>query len=283
MGERRTVGVRQFAVAGLTPWYRTRARGAMRPGYLVVGTKRGGSSALAAWVTRHPQVAAGRAGKGTHYFDVNHGRGEAWFRSQFAPATGPFRITGEASPYYMFHPCAPGRIKTELPEARLIVVLREPVARAWSHFRRETDTGHEQLSFVDALAAEDARLAGEHERLLREPGYESYAHRHHSYRARGHYADQLQTLYALFPTHQVLVLQSEALFAAPNEQLDRVWSFLGVDPVHLDGLEAVKAGVFEGAPGQGELEALRRYYEPLNEQLYALPGVDFVWPAPVAS
>lgn len=274
---------RRLSHAVMTPVRALDARGRMTPSYLVVGTKRGGSSALAEWITRHPQVAPSRAGKGSHYFDVNHWRGEAWFRSRFEKPRPEWRITGEASPYYMFHPLAPARMRETLPEARLIVVLREPVARAWSHFRRETDTGFETLTFPEALAAEDSRLEGELERLRTDPTHESYAHRHHTYRTRGHYAEQLRVLHEQFGPEQVLVVQSEAMFADPNRELERVWAFLGVDPVRLDDLRPVKPSAHEAEASPAVVEQLHRYYRPLNEELYRMPGVDFQWPAGVTS
>lgn len=277
------MGLSRLGHRAMAPVHAISARGAMDPSYLVAGTKRGGSSALASWIALHPQVAPCRAGKGTHYFDVNYARGRNWFRSRFEKPLPPWRVTGEASPYYMFHPLAPTRIRAELPAAQLIVVLREPVARAWSQYCRETDTGYEHLSFTEALAAEPQRLAGEEQRLVADPGYESFAHRHHSYRARGRYAEQLAVLHALFGPERVLVLQSEALFADPNRELERVWSFIRVDQVRLEGLDRVKPSVHEGTPSPAELEDLSRYYAPLNDQLYDMPGVDFVWPTVMAS
>ncbi|HET7475022.1 MAG TPA: sulfotransferase [Dermatophilaceae bacterium] len=255
----------------------------MRPSYLVVGAKRGGSTALAAWMSRHPQVAPCRSGKGTHYFDVNYGRGRSWFLSRFEKPHGAWRVTGEASPYYMFHPLAPTRIKETLPDVRLIVALREPAARAWSQFRRETDTGYEHLGFLEALAAEEQRLVGEVERMLSDPTYESDAHRHHSYRARGRYAEQLQLLHDLFGPDRVLVLQSEAIFDHPNAELAKVWDFLGLDRVELKGLAAMKPSLSEQEPPAGALDELRSYYAPLNQQLYSMPGVDFRWTGAEAS
>ena len=251
----------------------------MVPGYLVVGTKRGGSTSAYHWIAQHPEVAPCRMRKGTHYFDVNHSRGWRWYLSGFPRADGVWRITGEASPYYMFHPWSARWIADELPDVRLIVVLRDPVARAWSQHQYELARGTETLPFEAALESEEARVAGEEERMMADPSYVSAAHRYHTYLRRGHYADQLERLYALFAPEQVLVLQSEALFEDPHGQLDRVWSFLGLSSVRLDGLRAMKTGSYEAMPA-GSVEHLQQYYRDHNERLYALPGIDFRWSSP---
>ena len=248
----------------------------MLPGFLVVGTKRGGSSSLYDWIVKHPNVAPCLTRKGTHYFDVNHGRGFNWYRSAFEKPAPRWQITGEASPYYMYHPLAAERIARELPGAALIVALRDPVARAWSHYQYEVARGREQLPFDAALAREAERLDGEEERMRRDPGYESFAHRHHSYLHRGHYAEQLEALYALFPPERVLVLQSEALFGNPQRQLATVWAFLDLPQVRLEGLEPLKAGRYDAMP-PATSRWLEHYYEPHNERLYALQGIDFRW------
>jgi Sulfotransferase domain len=256
----------------------SRGRG-MEPGFLVVGTKRGGSTSMYHWIAQHPEVAPCKTQKGTHYFDVNHGRGRHWYLSGFERPAPPWRITGEASPYYMFHPRSPGWIAEELPDVRLIAVLRDPVSRAWSHHQYEVARGSEQLPFEEALDREDERLEGEEERLANDPTYESFAHRHHTYLRRGHYAQQLQRLYELFPREHVLVLQSEALFADPHAELDRVWDFLGLSRVRLDGLRPMKAGRYDAMP-PGSAERLRAYYAPHNERLRALLHSDFGWDSP---
>src|SRR5215207_413890 len=91
----------------------------MLPTFLVVGAKRAGTSSLYRYLTAHPEVRPCVSGKGTHYFDVSFGRGWRWYRSSF-PLAVRGGITGEASPYYMFHPLAPSRIAAALPDARLI-------------------------------------------------------------------------------------------------------------------------------------------------------------------
>src|SRR6266540_2331415 len=131
----------------------------MLPGFLVIGTKRGGSTSLYEYLIRHPDVAGCLLTKGSHYFDVNFGRGWSWFRAAFPLAGGRRTIAGEASPYYMFHPLAPQRIAAALPEVRLIAVLRDPVERAWSHYRYERHRGYEDLPF-ELLGAPASRLSG---------------------------------------------------------------------------------------------------------------------------
>jgi hypothetical protein len=254
-----------------------RRRNGMVPSYLVVGTKRGGSTSIAEWISRHPEVAPCRSKKGTHYFDVNYGRGWAWYLSCFPAASSRHHTTGEASPYYMFHPLAPERIARSLPGVRLVVSLREPIARAWSHHQYETQQGFEDKSFDQAIDLEEERLAGEEERLRRDPSYESFAHRHHAYVRRGQYAEQLERLYEHFDPDQVLVLRSESMFTDPHGELDRVWAHLGLSPVTLDGLDRLKATHRPLDISPSLARALEDHYRPWNERLAQLPGVGFTW------
>jgi hypothetical protein len=248
----------------------------MVPGYLVVGTKRGGSTTLASWISQHPQVAPCRTRKGTHYFDVNHARGWSWYLSAFEQQRGDWRITGEASPYYMFHPLAPARIARELPEAKLVVSLRDPVARAWSHHKYETQKGYETEPFERALDLEPERTAGEHERLAADPSYESFSHRHHTYLARGLYAEQLERLYEHVDPARVLVLASEDLFADPHGQLEQVWAFLGLDGARIDGTERLKQTREEPVPDVVGRRLAEHYREP-NARLERLLGRSLGW------
>jgi sulfotransferase family protein len=253
----------------------------MVPAFLIVGGKRCGSTSLYEYAVRHPSVVASRVKKGTHYFDVNFPRGLGWYLSKFP--TQPRRasersvhlITGEASPYYMFHPLAPARIAAALPAVRLLAVLRDPVERAWSHYRYSVQRGFETLPIDEALDREPERLAGEAERML-DPAYQSYAHRHHTYLSRGHYAEQLEGLYALFGSERVHVLQSEAMFADPDAALQGVFEFLGLDGAPLGPVTAYKAGRDQKMPlsVRARLEA---YYAEPTARLYALPSVNFRW------
>jgi len=258
------------------------SRARLLPSFLVIGTKRGGSTSLYDYITRHPAVLPATVDKGSHYFDVNYNRGWNWFRSTFPLATPMATrrgvITGEASPYYMFHPLAAERIAAALPDARLIALLRDPVTRAWSQHQYETKRGFEDLPFEQALDREAERLAGGAEQVM--AGGSSFAHRHHTYLARGRYAEQLERLYQLFPPQQVLVLQSEALFADPAATLLRIWRFLGLADHRLEDVPVLKANRYEQAMPAAARAYLESYYQPHNERLYRLPGIDFRWGAP---
>jgi len=277
MGNRNVIHIGNRLLAQAT----SRAR--LLPSFLVIGTKRGGSTSLYDYITRHPAVLPARVEKGSHYFDVNYGRGWNWFRSTFPLAWGRDVITGEASPYYMFHPLAAERFAAALPEVRLIASLRDPVTRAWSQHQYETRRGYEHLPFEEALAREAERLAGQEQRVR--AGEESYAHRHHTYLARGRYAEQLERIYQLVPPERVLVVRSEAMFADPAGTLARIWRFLGLADHQLQDVPVLKANRYEQAMPAAARDYLESYYEPHNERLYRLPGVDFRWEAetPVAA
>ncbi len=208
----------------------------MHPDFLIVGAQRCGTTSLFRALIAHPDVTPPLFHKGVHYFDVNYNRGQNWYIGHFPlrhrprlGRLGPTR-TGEASPYYLHHPLVPERIAADLPDVRLIVLLRDPVERAYSAHRHELLRGFETEDFERALDLEPQRLVGEEERLREDSGYRSIAHQHHAYVGRGEYATQLQRLFTFVGRERVLVLDSDVLFQNPEPSYTRVLSFLELPP-----------------------------------------------------
>ncbi len=202
---------------------RLTARWRTVPDYLIIGTKRGGTTSLQQYLTAHPDVLEPKAAKASHYFDANFSKGWSWYRAHFPlqrwmdreRAAGRPVVVGEASPYYCFHPLALDRIAARVPDVKLIIVLRDPVERAWSHYSYEVARGNEDLSFADALDAEPARTAGAADRIRRGEIDDDRHWRLHTYLQRGLYAEQIQAAHDRFPADQLQVVVSEELFAQP--------------------------------------------------------------------
>jgi hypothetical protein len=185
-------------------------------------------------------------------------------------------LTGEGSPYYLFHPGVPSRVATTIPNVRLIVMLRDPIARAHSHYQHEVARGFESLQFEDALKTEEERLAGEAERLCADPSYRSFSHEHHSYFSRGIYVDQLRRWTALFPQDQILIVDSGDFFAQPGRAYGAVLTFLGLKHHALKEYPSLNAHRYEPMSDRARafLEAV--FDEP-NRALTALLGRSFSW------
>src|SRR5690606_23224629 len=196
-----------------------RRAGEALPDALVIGAQRCGTTSLYHGLAQHPGVARAKK-KEVHYFDLNYHRGLTWYQKQFERRRA--KLNFEASPYYIFHPKAPERVAAALPDAKIIVILRDPVARAYSHYWHERRLGHETLSFADAIEAEAERLAGESRKLLEDDGYYSFNHQHFSYVARGCYARQLMRWLQYFPRTRFLFVESESFFEDPRREMARI-------------------------------------------------------------
>jgi len=244
------------------------------PDFLILGAQKAGTTALYSYLRRHPEIG-GPVWKEVSYFDRHYARGTSWYRGQF-PLRKDGRIAGEASPGYLFHPLAPERVNETVPEAKLIVLLRDPVDRALSHYHHEVALGREPLPFAEAIDAEAERTGGEEERLAREPGYFSHAWWDYTYVARGRYAEQLERWLARFSREQLLVLASEDLAAEPAQTYGRVLEFLGRSPFELDSYPRVyKQDYSEMSPETRRRLAVE--FAAPNIRLYELLGRDFGW------
>lgn len=208
------------------------------PDFLVLGGQRCGTSSLYRYLGAHPDVVAS-VRKETEYFSREYQRGPEWYRAHFPLALRRgihHRIAGlplstfEATPDYLFDPRAPLRVRTTLPDARFIVLLREPVERAFSHYRHMRRLGFEGLSFAASVACEDERISPDLDRAARDPDHRLGDALRFSYAARGEYAVQLERWFEHFPRSSFLVLDSQDLFDDTRRAMHQVCSFLGLRP-----------------------------------------------------
>jgi hypothetical protein len=247
----------------------------MLPTILIIGAQKGGTTSLHEYLAEHPDVGPS-AIKEIQYFSNNSFRSLTWYRAHF-PREGVFPHALESSPYYLFHPCAPVRVRAVLPDIKLIVLLRDPVERAHSHHNMERAEGREPLDFPTAVAREDQRLAGEEERLRSDPGYLSFAYQNQSYVARGMYAKQLERWYEHFRREQILVLASDDLFADPEGTLHRVQDWLGLSHHAPATLAPRGVRVYGSSIDAGLRAELRGRFAPDSARLPELTGLELPW------
>lgn len=239
------------------------------PDFLILGAQKGGTTALYQYLAHHRAVQS-PAMKELHFFDIHFENGRNWYESQLGPEGSGDRLRGECSPYYLFHPLVPARVAEYYPDVRMIVVLRDPIERAFSHYRMMAARGVEELSFSEALSAESRRLEGEEDRMLGEPSYRSHAHQCLSYRSRGFYAKQLQRWFEAMAPERLLVLFSEDLKTEPDRSMRTVTDFLEIDPLP-PGMSVEP--IFVGPPGHlsdVDAETLATAYKHANLDLARL-------------
>lgn len=239
--------------------------------FLIAGVQKGGTTALYDYLADYPDVALSRR-KEVHYFDdetLDWNRPDPGaYHAQFDAANG--RPCGEATPIYLYWPNALARICAYNPAMRLVVTLRDPVERAWSHWRMEYARGAEREPFAWCIRQGRQRLfdAGS-------PATPWGFHREFSYVERGFYAEQLAMLFDIFPREQALVIRAEDLRAEPGPVLNRVRRFIGLAEAPSPQARQVHVGrdIDYGAQVTAEDVAwLRQVYGRDQARLSALTG-----------
>jgi hypothetical protein len=279
--------VKRVVHFGSRSYGRITAPARMLPSFLICGGQRCGTTSLYRALAAHPVVLKAVLHKGVHYFDTAYHRGSAWYRGHFPLERTAFKLaqrygvpaqTFESSPYYMYHPHAVARIARDLPDVKLIALVRNPVERAYSQHAHELARGFEsEPSFGRALALEPARLRGQEERLAVDPRYYSFAHQHHAYRARGEYAIYLSAMAARIGRERMLVIESERFFAAPEEVYDEVLAFLGLPNLGYPPFERHNARP-RTSPMDGRIRReLTAHFAVHDERLAEFLGRPPVW------
>lgn len=260
------------------------------PDFLIIGTKRGGTTSLFNYLLMHPGVLGlfpeSRGKKSTDYFFREPDRGDAWYRSHFhssryrrliARRLGYVPVSGEASPYYMWDPRVAAKAAELAPGLKAIALLRDPVERAWSHYQERVQNGVEPLGFEAALEAEEARTRGELDRMLADPRYYSEAHDFYSYKARGVYLPQLRNWLSAFPREQLLVIRSEDMYEDVQAVFDVVCDFLSIDRHALPVRRRFNARHQQSAMSKAARDELVRHFGRPNGELERFLGRSMNW------
>jgi hypothetical protein len=226
------------------------------PTFIVAGAQKGGTTTLHNMIGQHPGVFVSRP-KEIHYFDRHYDRGPEWYASLFEPAAGQ-TAWGEATPIYMYEPLARKRMCRDLPDVKLVLILRDPVSRAYSHYWMNRSKGAEPLeTFEEAVAAEPERHASEPRRISAR----------YAYLDRGLYADQLEALEAAYGRDGLHVLLMEDLFGDPQARMAEVFAHIGADPAYAEKVEVVHSKQYKR--GRAGIGSKAKGYPPIDPETKA--------------
>lgn len=244
----------------------------MRPSlvnFVVVGVQKAGTTALFDYLQDDPAYGLPDI-KEVHFFDDET---IDWSAPDYGPYharfdwSDPTLIRGEATPIYIYWPRSLERLAAYNPAAKIVLMLRDPVERAWSHWRMETSRGVETQPFSWCIRQGRARL------FDAQPWG---VHREFSYVERGFYGEQIERLLELFPREQVLFLTADELRAEPSATLARVNAFLGAPPPAPVEHREVHVGQEVGGDlDPADVSFLRELYAADHEQFEALTGIRF--------
>lgn len=177
----------------------------------------------------------------------------------------------------MNHPHAPKRILKLLPNVKIIILLRNPIDRAFSHYNMETDQGKETLSFKDSIEHEDERIIPEYEKMEQNENYYGRKYYWYSHVEAGMYIKYLKRWVEMFPKNQILIVKSEDLFENTSITYNKVLQFLGLSNHELSGYKKFKERQYTEKLDPDLKKKLLEFYKPHNEELYKFLEKDFSW------
>jgi hypothetical protein len=250
-----------------------------KPDFIILGAQKAGTSSLYSFLIRHPHIR-GAFRKETHFFTQDFDKNALWYESYF-PSRLPWNsgtITGEASPSYLNTPYVPKFVHQILDETKFIVLLRNPIDRAFSHYSHSVNLNVEHLSFQEALALELERISEEVSAFQR--GYTIRDYRtssflKFSYATRGIYVKQLRWWFELFPRDRFNIIKYEDFFKDPLTNIQSLYKFLGLAEMEAFEFPKRNIGAYKRKLEPKTREYLRDYYQPYNAELSELLGMDF--------
>ena len=213
-----------------------------KPDFIIIGAQKAGTTALYNYLSSHPEINFPLK-KEIHFFDLNFYRGKNWYLAHFPLKFIRKGLTGEATPYYLFHPYVAERVYKLFPEVKLIIMLRNPVDRAFSHYQMELRNSRETAGvFEEALALEKTRKQEIDLSKFKHPKYQNKTHQNFLYLERGMYSKQISLWLKYFPANNIHFIIYEEFFANPNKHFENVCLFLDISKKEIKNYKVFNKG-----------------------------------------
>lgn len=258
------------------------------PEFLIIGAEKSGTTSLFSYLCQHPGIVQPIT-KEVNYLSHpdNFRRGENWYRAHFPRHTqleglseglGYRARTGEATPNIHINSYAINA-SALLPSAKLVVILRNPVDRAYSHYRHhQRMIPAEKLHFWDALQAEPERTAADILVNKYEPEKRCRNLRRFGYTYKGKYIDQIEYWMQFYPREQILIVPFEQLEHDPDTLCNKICEFIGLPPYELKNSTPLNTGGESDPMDSRCREYLTDLFRPYNRRLFNFLGEDWGWP-----
>ena len=250
------------------------------PDFLIIGAGKSGTTSLYNYLIQHPKIHPAKDKELNYFFR----RWTIWYRPNFPTIFSKFIatkirkkpfLTGEATPFYLVHPLIPNLVKNKIPKVKIIVLLRNPIDRAYAQFNHQCREKFETRSFEEAIKNEKIKTREEWAKL-NEAGEGNLDHERFAYLQIGMYYNQLKAWEEYFPKDQFLIMKGEDFFANPSKTVDRVFEFLEVPPHQVNVSQKFNEGKYKEI-GLETRKFLLEYFKPHNKKLYELLETDFQW------
>jgi hypothetical protein len=235
------------------------------PGVIIAGAQKSGTTSLYAALASHPDFQKPQLKEPFYYGnDDRYYNGRETYLMNF-PKRSKGKFTVDASTNYLDHPEAAVRILKDIAEVKVVIILRDPVYRAFSHYRMQVKIGAEKLSFSDALQSEQERID---EGNTYSPQH-NYCYQRLGYRTRGEYSRVIKPWLTAFNKGNLLVMNAETFFSFPEREYAVLLDFLQLRTHKLSEVFKLNAGKPEDLNPEAK-ELLIQHYRPGNIELASL-------------
>lgn len=222
--------------------------------FIIAGTQKGGTTALDEYFRKHQNICMAEK-KEVHFFDEdryfdNHITNYSKYHKYFNP-NDHSQVIGEATPIYMYWNKAIERIHVYNSQIKLIIILRNPIERAFSHWNMERDKGRDSRTFLQAIIDEDSKINSQNH----------FQNKTFSYLDRGYYSKQIKNIYNYFNKNQLLILRNEDLRQDPDNILVDIAKFLSIPPFNPIDHKEINSRSYPFKMSKEELSFLKKFYQ----------------------